>query len=306
MTIDSKNINEWGCTLLEGSFDDLLKYPKRKAVTTRDWAESNGIVPDLSEVEFEARTIKLSFFMEAYGELEFWRRYNKLTSDLSATGYREMNLIEGMTNRLRLNAGVKYELPVFLNANRNCSVLDLNFIEDNFTRVSAYPSGGISLRGQFAINGYDFGEFGIGCDDGLEDILKTPALKDPFTDGRNIDLTTIRTQHKTIKLSLWMMAKSVGEFLNNYHAFFTQLSGTGTQSLYINTLGATTQVYYSDCPSYTVEIWQETDIMVRFTISLVIPVVTWVDTGGVTRYRVLQDKELGLLADEQGRIIVFN
>lgn len=61
MTIDGKNINEWGCTLLEGSFDDLLKYPKRKAVTTRDWAESNGIVPDLSEVEFEARTIKLSF-----------------------------------------------------------------------------------------------------------------------------------------------------------------------------------------------------------------------------------------------------
>ena len=50
MTIDRKNINEWGCTLLEGSFDDLLKYPKRKAVTTRDWAESNGIVPDLSEV----------------------------------------------------------------------------------------------------------------------------------------------------------------------------------------------------------------------------------------------------------------
>ena len=109
MTIDGKNINEWGCTLLEGSFDDLLKYPKRKAVTTRDWAESNGIVPDLSEVEFEARTIKLSFFMEAYGDVEFWRRYNKLTSDLSATGYREMNLIEGMTNRLRLNAGVKYE-----------------------------------------------------------------------------------------------------------------------------------------------------------------------------------------------------
>ena len=35
MTIERKNTTEWGCTLLEGSFDDLLKYPKRKAVTTR-------------------------------------------------------------------------------------------------------------------------------------------------------------------------------------------------------------------------------------------------------------------------------
>lgn len=60
MTIDRKNINEWGCTLLEGSFDDLLKYPKRKAVTTRDWAESNGIVPDLSEVERKGVRASLS------------------------------------------------------------------------------------------------------------------------------------------------------------------------------------------------------------------------------------------------------
>lgn len=307
MTIDGKNINtEWGCTLLEGSFDDLLKYPKRKAVNYRNWAEANGIDPDLTEVEFEPRKIKLSFLMEAIGETEFWRRYNKLTSDLSSTGYREMNLIEGMTSRLRLDAGATYELPLLPGAWKNISAFDLNFIEDDYTTIAAYPSGGINLRGQYSINGYDFGEFGIGSDEGLEDILKTPSLKDPFTDGRNIDMSTIRTQHKTIKLSLWMLAKSVGEFLNNYHAFFHQLSGAGTQSLYINTLGASTQVYYSDCPSYSVEVWRENDIMVRFTISLVIPVVSWVDTGGVTRYRVLQDKSLGLLADEQGRIIVFN
>ena len=103
-----------------------------------------------------------------------------------------------------------------------------------------------------------------------------------------------------------MLAGSAEEFLNNYRAFFTQLTGAGTQSLYIKSLEAATQVYYTDCPSYKVEVWRETDIAVRFTISFVVPVVTWVDTGGVTRYRVLMDKELGLLADENGRIIVFN
>lgn len=307
MTIDGKNLyNEYGCTLLEGSFDSLLKYPKRKAVKYNNWAESDGIDPDLSVVEFEPRTIKLSFLMESTGEEDFWRRYNRLASDLSSSGYREINLIEGLSHRLRLSAGASYSLPVPFNAGRHYSSFDLNFIEDSFTSLSAYPAGGISLRGQFSLNGIDFGEFGIGCDDDLNDILKTPALKEPFTNGRNVDLSIVRTQHKTIKLSLWMIAGSIGEFLNNYHALFHQLSGTGTQGLYINTLGATIQFYYVDCPSYSVEVWNEHQVAVRFSLSLVVPAVTWVDTGGVRRYRVLKDNELGLLADEQGRIITFN
>ena len=49
MTIDGKDVyTEWGCKLLEGSFDDLLKYPKRKAVKYDNWAEADGIDPDLS------------------------------------------------------------------------------------------------------------------------------------------------------------------------------------------------------------------------------------------------------------------
>lgn len=307
MTIDGKNIyTEWGCTVLEGSFDDLLKYPKRKAVNYRNWAEADGIDPDLTVVEFEPRTVKLSFLMEAAGEAEFWGRYNKLTSDLSSPGYREMNLIEGMTQRMRLSGGTRYELPMPLNAGKNLSTFDLNFIEDNYTTVSAYPAGGINLRGQLSINGYDFGEFGIGSDDDLNDILKTPALKSPFTDGCNVDLSTIKVQHKTIKLSLWMLAGGLSEFQNNHRAFFTQLTGTGLQDLYINVLGSTVQAYYSDCSNYKVEIWREDQIATRFTISLVVPVVSWVDSGGIRRYRVLRDKNLGLLADEQGRIIVFN
>lgn len=306
MTIDGKNLyNEWGCTLLEGSFDDLLKYPKRKSLKFRNWAEIDGIIPDLTDVEFESRKVKLSFLMEAYGKGDFWQKYHKLVSDLSSTGYREMNLIEGMTHRLRLDTGTRYELPVPFGEGKNCSPFDLDFIEDDFERVIAGPAGGISLRDQLSVNGYDFGAFGIGCDDNLSDILKLPALKTPFTDGRTVDLSTVRTQHQTIKLSLWMLAGSVSEFINNYHAFFTQIAGTGTQSLYINTLGTTLEVYYSDCTSYSVEIWRENDIMVRFTISLVIPVVSWVDTGGIMRYTVLEDKELGVLTDEQGRIITF-
>ena len=42
------------------------------------------------------------------------------------------------------------------------------------------------------------------------------------------------------------------------------------------------------------------------TLSFTIPVVSWVDAGGTSMYRVLLDNDLGLLADENGNVIVFN
>ena len=98
MTIDGKDVyTEWGCKLLEGSFDDLLKYPKRKAVKYNNWAEADGIDPDLSVVEFEPKTVKLKFLMKAETLEQFWSGYRKFVADLSAPGYREFNLIAGMT-----------------------------------------------------------------------------------------------------------------------------------------------------------------------------------------------------------------
>lgn len=308
MTIDGKNIyKEYDCTLLEGSFDTLLKYPRRKSVSYRNWAESDGIDPDLSVVEFDARKVQFEFLMDAYSPDQFWRSYRKLISDLSATGYREFDVIPGITHKLRLSANSAYNMPVPFNAGRNLSTFSLDFVEDDlFIQPVIYPVNGISLRGHYAINGIDFGEFGIGSDDEQDDILKYPAMKDPFTDGRTVDLSLIKTQHKQINLSLWMLAGSVEEFMNNYQAFFNQLTGPGTQDLYINTLAGSTQVYYTDCSNFTVEKWSSDEIGVRFTISLVVPVVSWIDAGGDVRYRVLKDPDLGLLADENGKVIVFN
>ena len=105
---------EWGCTILEGSFDTLLKYPKRKAVKYNNWAEADGIDPDLSVVEFEQKTVKLSFLMEADTVEQFWLRYRKFITDLSAPLYREFDLIPGITTRYRFSAGSSYEQPVLL------------------------------------------------------------------------------------------------------------------------------------------------------------------------------------------------
>lgn len=308
MTIDGKDIlTEYGCRLLDGSLEPLLKYPKRKSLKYNNWAESDGIDPDLSEIEFEPRTVKLSFLMNTGSQEEFWLKYKKLVTDLSAPGYRTFEIILGLINKMRLNAGVSYELPIPFNAGKNLSSFELNFVEDDLSISSvSSPYGGIGLHGQYAINGVDFGEFGIGADDDLDDLLKYPALKEPFSDGRTVDLSTITAQHREMKLSLWMLAPNAEEFLNNYWAFFTRWNNTGTQGLYIKAIDGIIQVYYTDCSSYNVEVWNDNQIAVRFILSVIAPVVSWIDAGGTTRSRVVKDKNLGLLADEQGRILVFN
>ena len=306
MTIDGKDIYKtYGCRLSEGSLDDYLKYPKRKSVNYNNWAEANGIEPDLSTVEFESKTIKISFAMESNSINDFWDKYKKIISDISAPGYRVFNLIPGLQKRLRFNAGNSCTASPF-NTDYGITEFELSLIEDDISIPVLDPIyEGIALKGWFSINGIDFAKFGIASDDELDDILKYPAMKNPFTDGNTVDLSTIKTQHKEIKLSLWMIANNIEEFVNNYCSFFSQWNKTGTQSLYIKAIESTVQAYYTDCSAYSVEIWDDNHIAVRFTLSITIPVVSWINAGGSTIYRVLMDSDK-LLADEDNKILVLN
>jgi hypothetical protein len=307
MTIDGKDIlTEYGCTLLKGSYNDLFRYPKRKSVVYNNWAEADGIEPDLSEVEFEQKTVKLDFAMQAASVSEFMSRYGRLIRDVSAPGIRQLGFDFGKTCRLRYGANSAYRYPCAFNEGRNLSIFTLEFTEDSPTVPEALmPAGGTGLRGAYAINGYDFGLFGIGSDRGFEDALRYPSAKPPFSDGNTVDLSTVRMQHTEIRLSLWMTANSRAEFLNSHAAFFFQLSRTGTQELKIKGTGAV-PVYYTDCTDYRIESWRDSRVASRFTVSLTVPVVTWINAGGEIQMRILLDTDLGFLSDENKNIIAIN
>jgi len=307
MTIDGKDIStEYGCTLLKGSYNDLFRYPKRTSVQYNNWAESDGIEPDLSVVEFEPKAVKMNFVIQAASVAEFMTRYNKLIAAVSAPGLRQFGFDFGKTFPLRYNINSAYMYPCAFNEGKNLSIFTLEFTDDNPTAPAAsVPIGGISSRGAYAINGYDFGLFGVGSDKGFEDALKYPGVKSPFTDGNTVYISNVRTLHKEIKISLWMIAKNKAEFFNNHAAFFYQLSRPGTQELNIKGIG-TIPVYYTDCTDYAIEFWQDTKIVSRFSIALTVPAVTWIDAGGETQWRVLLDSDFGYIADENGKVIIIN
>ncbi|MDD3229629.1 MAG: hypothetical protein PHE09_10475 [Oscillospiraceae bacterium] len=309
MTIDGKNIRDYGCTLIWDSISaqynlsSVLKYPNRTAVQFRNWAEADGISPDLSEFNVEEKKVQLKFLMEAGTLTDFWSKYRTLLQDITVPKPHVFDFDEIGTFTYRYDTNSAYQHPVPFNAGRNLSVFMLDFIEDKPSICSAVPSSSSAPLGQYRINGYDLGEFGMHVEDGTDDLLKYPAAKNPFTDGKNVDLSTIRMSHKEVKLSLWQLAKSKAEFLNNRAAFWNQFSNPGETDLYFNHIDASTGIYYTGCDIYTLENWGDT-CAARFAISIVIPVVTWADGGGTIYLYGLWDDDFGFICDEDDSILI--
>lgn len=316
MTIDGKNIRqEYGCTLIwEGStsvqhnLSAILKYPNRTAVQFRNWAEEDGIRPDLSEFLTEPKKVQLQFLMEADTLSQFWTLYRKLIADITSPKPHtfEFDGIGTFTYRYDVNSA--YQHPKPFNAGKNLSIFMFDFLEESpvFGSASTPLNTGSAPTGQYSINGYDLGSFGMHMEDGTDELLKYPSMKSPFTDGKKVDFTTVRMAHKEANLSLWQLAKSKEEFLHNREAFWNQFSRPGTTELYFNDINGTTDIYYQKCSSYTLENWGDR-CAARFTISIVVPVYQWADGGGTTIFITLKDMGTGkILADEFGRKIVFN
>jgi hypothetical protein len=312
MKIDSKDIKDYGCTLIwenttsvSYNLSSVLKYPKRTTVQFRNWAEQDGIDPDLTEFKTEPKKVSLMFLMEANSADTFWTQFRALFADVSNHGYRTFDLDEFGTFQYRYDTTSTYKVPVPFNQGRNMTVFTLDFIEDNPTFSGTFsPIGGINLTGQMTINDIDLGSFGCHVENGTDDLLKYPAAKNPFSDGSKVDLSTIRLQHKTVTLSLWQVAKTKAEFLRNHAALWHHLSRTGEQELYFNNVGRT-GFYYNDCTAYTLYQFSDGHCGAKFNLSITIPVWTWAEGGGSIYVYALWDDVFGFITDEQGKILTL-
>jgi hypothetical protein len=280
MTVDGYDITDFGCTLIGNgphngggsynSFGNLLKYPKRKEVDYNDWAEQSGIQPDVSEVDFEARKVQLYFGMQGATRSVLMNNYEGFYDVLSASGYRTVDAVPGLTHRLRLSGDSGFKMSGPLLNEDNHFVLTVDFIEDTWGQTATPGYSAAAPFGLLGINSIDFGNFGIGSDDYLDDFFKYPSLKEPFDDGQRKYPDLVRMKHKSIKLNLWMLADSQAQFVNNYLAFFNELKKTGLQTLRVYERDV--EVYYSDCSSFKVERWSVSKVCARFSIDLVAPV----------------------------------
>ena len=302
MIIDGKNIaTEYGMTLLRGSYDSLFKYPARKKVDFSDYAERDGIIPDLRKFEFEPRGIVLNFAVKHNNYNDFITKYETFFSHITEAGYRNMIFENGMQCNLRYDKTTAYRAPFV--STSGFSTFTLNFIEDVYSGwgVGNGTLIGTNIQNYYIIDGIDFGNFGVYPDGNIGEVLKYPDVKPSFTDGLHYDTDTVKLKHKEINIPLYMTARTKQEFLTNHAAFISCFKKTGKQLLFIKEINAATYVYYLDCTSFNVH-WTNQPIA-KFSIRLMIPVVTWIGRG-VELWTLLLDPSLNmLLGDEHGRAL---
>ncbi|MDR1402656.1 MAG: hypothetical protein LBJ60_02995 [Tannerellaceae bacterium] len=276
-TINGQDITAtWQMILLKDSLGSLLKYPKRKNVNYTNFAENNGINPDLRKFETESKQVTLKFFMKADSEPEFRTKYNSFFAVINSTDYLILDFGLGITHKVRYDKTTSYSAPKILYKNTDkTGEFTMNFIEDEnpVNKSVISPSGGIPLKGVYKINGVDFGDFGIHPDGNTGEALKYADVKEPFDDGREKYLGVRNLKHKETSIPLWFIADTKAQFINNYQAFWNSFAKTGLQLLYVKEIDREIDVYYTNCNNYSVSFGQK--YCARFSLSFVIPKVTW-------------------------------
>ena len=175
MTIDGRHISEWGLRVADGTLSEWFKLPKRKTVAYNDWAESDGIEPDLSIVEWEETSFKLSFILRGSTPAEYMTRFRAFIAFLSDKGSREVSYM-GITRTLRYDQGNSYDGTPLFEMRRAFSLISLTMKEDNPEIVEEQPVGTPNLIGQYAINGIDLSDFGLGGEPQDEELWKYDGM----------------------------------------------------------------------------------------------------------------------------------
>lgn len=271
---------EFGIFIETGGYDRLVQYPSLKKIESNDWAEEDGIEPDLSDPALDSLDVVIKF--AAHGD--------SLVGDffvlLSDFAYHTFEFREiGRTYYLRLtNQGsntVKIRLDKFSLTFANDFPFDgLNYTgtlpEDFPLTPYSYiaPASAIPPPTGYIMDDRDLSEYGIFVLKGsLAEIRKSPAVKKNLSsasltlNGMVYDGEFVKFQTKDVKLNCLMRAANLAEFWRNYNAFLYDLVRPEHRMLYIDMEGYEYPCHYKSCAvtrfAPTNKIW------FQFTLTLV-------------------------------------
>lgn len=248
--IDGVDGSTFGAYLTEGSYRDLVCLNPLKEIPYNDWAEKNGIDPDLSSPVLDARTIVLNFALVGT-EADYDRFLRYLTSG----AYHAFRFPQiGLEITLRLTGCGDTDTLQDLRTFR------LTFSED--TPLAGYtyaaPSSNCLLGfGDYLIDGIDVASYGIRILKGTYDSLTAaPTPKQGLI--RNISVCAgveydgkkdlaMKFKSRTAGLYCWMCARTHEEFWRNRNALLYNLAKPEARTLTATALGKNLSFYYKGC-----------------------------------------------------------
>jgi hypothetical protein len=294
--IDGKDTYSlYGVIVADGGYNDLVAYPPLKSVESNDWAEEDGIEPDLSSPILDTRELNIKF--AATGNAPRFGAFVELLSDRA---YHTFNFQEiGKTYRLRLVSQSNLSLAPDSPLSLGIQIFTLSFADDFPFEGYTYQSPVSSINQQtgYEIDERDLSEYGVAILKGSEEeILKSPAVKKNLLqnvksqNGAIYDSEFVVFKTKEVKLNCLMQANTLEEFWRNYHALLYDLTCPEERELYVDATGYTYPCYYKSC-SVTGFSPRLRKIWFQFSLTLVF-----------TSFRI--EAEEYLLAAESGEVIV--
>lgn len=278
---------KYGICVAKGGYKGIVKFPSVKNVPANDWAEEDGLEPDLFSPKLNAYEISLSFI--AVNQMKF----GAFIELLSNKAYHEFDFYE--LNRkydLRLvsqpDMAIKPGLQTF-SLKFSCD-FPLQSPGDYIQSSSLMPDTGYELDGK------NLADYGVAVLQGsLPGILKSPDVKQNLAintsdqNGIIYDGEVVKFKAKDVKLNCLMRAETIYEFWRNYDALIFDLTKPDVRKLYVESTGYEYECYYKDCS--VTEFIPEDKIWFQFALNMVF-----------VSFRVEED--IDLLASEKGKWII--
>lgn len=248
-SINGIPLSSFGITLLNDSYKSLIEYPRMKSVNSNDWAEYNGIEPDLENPTLDVRSVTLNFYAKgeyAYNEfMEYLLKYvcNEFYF-AEINRYYKLRLDTTKLNEFRLTAQ-KFAL----------TFIDYwpTYDTERQTHQTSYLH--ITNRSGFVVDGADMSDFGISVLEGtMTALMETPKTKDRLTINQNsingawYDCNTgpkLKSQDVTLKLLIRSAdLKSVSA---DYYDFLNMLTRPGIRRLFLSDTMDEFPFHYVSC-----------------------------------------------------------
>lgn len=234
---------EYGISVSDVAYDDLVCFPSLKNIPFNDWHERNGIDPDLSAPVVNARDITIPFYVSAvHGG------YSAFIEALADGSYHSFNFATiGLTKSLRLKSCGELKSVSTLGS------FSLVFSDDDpsDTLMDKAPSSYIPMYGDFFLDGVDFAEYGIRFLRGtMDSITQMPDVKENLKreisviHGLKYDGKNVTYKSRTASLRCLMRARSAEEFWNNWNSLLYSLVKPWNRTLTVTALSKDIPCYY--------------------------------------------------------------
>lgn len=272
---------DFGAYITKGGDVDLMTFPSRKTPEANDWFEQSGLDVDLSDSYYEAKKVRVTFYIKSEYSREFVRKLDAFYRLLSAKGYREIYVRElNTTFTMRFLSCPEYEHRGFFSKSGiKSAIITVEFSQDDpFQFIDVAASTPVNPRQSLtyvSINNVDLSQYSIIVNKIYSSSLILPGQKDVLISESDLMSGLIadvngETTYKAFDftLSCTMITSSLVYFKTNYSALFNALNSTESLSIKLTALPKTIKCYYSKMESFNKRHAFKNGVNVTFDIVL--------------------------------------